>query len=108
MVTGPLVALAIPGVLLVLVTAPLSASLAEFLAGGTDLVLAVLVAVVEAFASLGWASVGVSRGWVLAAAVGIGGATLSLGGGDGSGPGSPAHGPGCRRARCHMATRPLR
>ena len=78
MVAGPLVALAIPGVLLVLVTAPLSGSLAEFLAGGTDLVLAVLVVVVEAFARPGWASVGVSRGWVLAAAVGIGGAALSL------------------------------
>ena len=78
MVAGPLVALAIPGVLLVLVTAPLSGSLAGFLAGGTDLVLAVLVAVVEAFARPGWASVGVSRGWVLAAAVGIGGAALSL------------------------------
>ena len=78
MVAGPLVALAIPGVLLVLLTAPLSESLAGLLAGGTDLVLAVLVAVVEAGARPGWASVGVSRGWVLAAAVGIGSAALSL------------------------------
>ena len=78
MVVGPLVALAIPGVLLVLVAAPLSESLAGFLAGGTDLVLALLVEVVEVFARPWWASVGVSRGWVLAAGVGVGGAAMSL------------------------------
>ena len=78
MVAGPLVAVAIPGVLLVLLVEPIAPGLARFLAGGTDVVLAALVWVVDAFASPSWASVGVNRGWVLAALVGVGGAAASL------------------------------
>ena len=78
MVAGPLVAVAIPGVLLVLLIGPVAPALAHFLAGGTDLVLAALVLVVDAFAYPSWASVAVSRGWVLAAGIGVGGAAASL------------------------------
>ena len=77
-VAGPLVALAIPGLLLVLLAGPLSEPLGSFLAGGTELVLVALVAAVEAFAAPSWASLDVGRAWVLAAAAGAGGAALLL------------------------------
>ena len=85
MVAGPLVAVAIPGVLLVLLLDPVSPALAAFVAGGTDWVLAALVLVVDAFARPAWASVAVPRGWVLAGAVGMAAAVVCLAGARGIG-----------------------
>lgn len=78
MAAGPLVALAIPGVLGVLLLGPLSPVLARFAAGGADAVLAALVAVVNAFARPAWASLALPRDWVLLGGVGVAGAWLCL------------------------------
>lgn len=66
---GPLVSVAIPGLLLILIVGPVSEGAASFLAGGTDLVLALLIRVVEALATPSWAALFAARGWVL----GVGG-----------------------------------
>ncbi len=70
LVAGPLVALVIPGLLLVLLLGPLSEGIAAFIGGGTDLLLAALVQVVAWSAQPEWAAVAVSRGWVLAGGFG--------------------------------------
>jgi len=71
----PLVAAAIPGILASLVLDLLPGPLATFTAGGTDLVLAALVEVVEASAELSFAVVPVARRWILA---GVGGAVVAV------------------------------
>ena len=67
---APLVALAIPGLLAVLLSAPLSPGLASFLAGGVDLVLRALEWVVSSWASFPHASAWVPRVWVVGGALG--------------------------------------
>lgn len=72
----PLVAAAIPGILASLALDLLPGPLAAFAAGGTDLLLAGLVKVVEASADLSFAVVPVSRSWILAGAAGSAAALL--------------------------------
>jgi competence protein ComEC len=85
MLAGPLVALAIPGVLLMLLLDPLWGPLSSFVAGGADVVLAALIVVVDACARPAWASVAAPRGWVLAGLVGCAAALLCLAGAAGVG-----------------------
>ncbi len=70
LLASPLVALALPGVLLSLGLDFISHGAATFLAGGVDLVLAGLTGGVRWAGSLPWASVWVPRSWVWVAAVG--------------------------------------
>jgi len=56
LVAGPLVSVAIPGLLLILIVGLVSEGAASFLAGSTDLVLARLIRVVEALAMPSWAA----------------------------------------------------
>ncbi|GMR14165.1 MAG: DNA internalization-related competence protein ComEC/Rec2 [Gemmatimonadota bacterium] len=75
LMAAPLVALAIPGLLAVLLSAPVWPGFARFLAGGVDLVLRALEVVVKAWAGLPFASVWLPRLWV---AGGVLGAIVAL------------------------------
>ncbi|MBW3534637.1 MAG: ComEC/Rec2 family competence protein, partial [Gemmatimonadetes bacterium] len=65
LVAGPLVALAVPGLLATLMAEVLHPAAGAFVAGGVDVLLAVLIAVVEAFAAAPFASVDLPRSWTV-------------------------------------------
>ena len=79
LVAGPLVSVAIPGLLLILIVGPVSEGAASFLAGGTDLVLALLIRVVEALATPSWAALFAARHLALSAGALAAVLLLSLG-----------------------------
>ncbi|MCH7563187.1 MAG: DNA internalization-related competence protein ComEC/Rec2 [Gemmatimonadetes bacterium] len=70
LMAAPLVALAIPGLLAVLLSASVWPGLAGFLAGGVDIVLRALEFVVTAWAGLPFASVWLPRMWVVGGVLG--------------------------------------
>jgi len=75
LLASPLVALALPGALLTLVLEPVLPAVAHFLAGGVDVVLALLVEGTTRVAGWDGASAWVPRTWTLAA---LGGAALAV------------------------------
>jgi competence protein ComEC len=84
-VAGPVVSVAIGGLLMVLAAGTVSHGLASFLAGGTDVLLAVLVEIVRWLSSPSWVAFAVPRAWVIAGAAGWAGAGLLLLGATGLG-----------------------
>lgn len=70
LMAAPLVALAIPGLLAVLLSASVWPGLALFLAGGVDVVLRALEFVVTAWAGFPFASVWLPRTWVVGSVLG--------------------------------------
>lgn len=73
LITSPLVAMAIPGIILSLVVSAVSAPAGAFLAGGVDVLLWSFDGVVAYAASLPWAAMWIPRPWVLG---GLAGAVL--------------------------------
>ena len=67
---APVVSLAVPGLLATLLAEALHPALGTFVAGGVDVLLAVLVAAVRVFAALPFASVEVPRAWTLTVVAG--------------------------------------
>lgn len=73
LITSPLVAMAIPGIIISLIVSAVSAPAGAFIAGGVDLLLLSFDTVVARAAALPWAAIWIPRPWILG---GLAGATL--------------------------------
>ncbi len=78
LVAGPLVALAVPGLLATLLAQAIHPAAGAFVAGGVDVILALLVRVVRAWAAFPGASFDLPRSWSLTLAAGGVAAVLLL------------------------------